>query len=34
MSESQDLMNIYNGQQTRHTNKFRMDVKKKVAALI
>ena len=25
-SESQDLMKIYNGQQTQHTNKFSMDV--------
>ena len=33
-SEAQDLMNIYNGQKTCQTNKFRMDVYKKVVALI
>ena len=33
-SEAQDLMKIYNGQQTRHTNKFVMAVQKKVAAFV
>ena len=32
--EAQDLMNIYNGQKTRETNKFGMDVQKKVVASI
>ena len=34
LSEDQDLMKIYNRQQTRHTNKFGMDVQKKVLAFI
>ena len=32
--EAQNLMNINNGQQTRQTNKFGMDLQKKVAAFI
>ena len=33
-NKSQDLMKIYNGHQMRQTDKFWMDVQKKVAAFI